>query len=407
MAGVRKIDNWLKLYHNYTADTESPSIFHKWIGLSTIAAALQRKTWFNFGRIKIYPNLFILLVSDPGVCRKTQAISYAEDIILEIPNIRLAPDATTREALMDDLQSAREADVLLPNGELMTHNSLTIMSGEFETFLGNKKDNAPMIITLTDFFDCKAKPFLKRTKHSGDSKIDAVWLNLIAATTPESISQCFPVSAIGGGLLSRMISVWAGERTRKIPIPENPPDNIRIELIHDLAMIARISGGYNFTDESRKWWNDWYNKYDEQSSNRICKDPAFRAWYSRKPMFVIKVAHVLAASKTNNLFLEIPDLEEGLKYLEEVEYNMGKVFSSIGRSAITVDVDIILKLVCQYKYVSERVLKQLVWKDMDSRKFENVIETAIQTGKIVRIYRDPRDNTKSRIGYVWRSKESA
>jgi hypothetical protein len=389
MAGVRKLKNWLDTYMEFTFETESEPLFHKWSGLSAVAAAMQRKVWFQLGRIRVHPNLFILLVSEPGIARKTQAIGYAEDLILEIPSIKLAADCTTREALMDDLELAgKDVEVQLPNGDLMKHNSLTIISGEFETFLGNKKDNASMLITLTDFFDCKNRPFKKRTKHSGNTNIEAVWLNLLAATTPESVAQCLPSSTIGGGLTSRMIYVWSNGMSKKVDVPEEPPDQMRTELIHDLAMISMMAGGFKFTPESREWWRDWYNSYDMKDNKRTCHDQAFGGWYSRKPTLLLKVAQVCSACQSSSMDMESWAFEEALKLLEETETEMGKVFGAVGRSLITADVDKITQIIKQHKAIKEKHLMQMVWRDMDSRKFDNVIDTVLRTGRVKRLFAD-------------------
>ena len=84
---MRKLHNWLDAYCEYTTDTESAPIFHKWVGLSMLAGVLRKKVWLSLGRIKIFPNLYVVLVAEPGVSRKSQSISYGVDILNEIPNI--------------------------------------------------------------------------------------------------------------------------------------------------------------------------------------------------------------------------------------------------------------------------------------------------------------------------------
>ena len=100
----RTLPDWITEYLRYTDNTESAAIFHKWTAISVIAAALRRKTWFNFGRIQVFPNMYIVFVSEPGIARKTQAISFGEEILTEINGITLAADTTTVQALLDDLK---------------------------------------------------------------------------------------------------------------------------------------------------------------------------------------------------------------------------------------------------------------------------------------------------------------
>ena len=85
----RKLADWLGTYIEYTKETESAPIFHRWVGLSILAAAMSKKVWLNLGRIKVFPNLYIVLVAEPGIARKSQAISYGIELMNEIDNIHI------------------------------------------------------------------------------------------------------------------------------------------------------------------------------------------------------------------------------------------------------------------------------------------------------------------------------
>ena len=51
------------------------------------------------------------------------------------------------------------------------------------------------------------------------------------------------------------------------------------------------------------------------------------------------------------------------------------------------------------KAVSEAVLLQIMWRDVDSKKFDNVITTAIRTGKVRRDFIGP-DGARG-VWYYW------
>jgi len=396
----RELSNWLTSYLKYTENTESAKIYHKWVGLSMLAAALRKKTWFNLGRLKTYPNLYVVLTSEPGVTRKTQAISYGTRILSQVPSIVMSADAITKEALLEDLEECAD-DAQLPDGTIFKHSSLSVISREFESFLGQKKENTKMLVLLTDLFDCEELPFKYRTKHSGSSTAPAVYLNLLAATTPDSLASSLPAIAIGGGLTSRIMFIFAEDKDHKEAIPEETAElkELKILLIKDLSKIARIVGGYQFTPESKEKWVEWYNNYDERSPARLCKDPAFHSWYSRKPTYVIKIALILAAAKSDNLVIEWNDFQESINTIETVELKMGKAFSAVGRSEITSDVEKVRALIERYKIISERVLMQLIWRDIDSNKFENVISTILRGGLARRDTVGPKG--EAGIYYYW------
>lgn len=413
----RRLANWLDGYYQYIADTESPMIFHKWTAFSLIAAALQKKVWFNFGRIKIYPNLFVVLVSEPGIARKTQAINFGEEIVSQVSQITTSADAITPQAMLEDLEAARMEEQMR-DGSTLIHNSLFIMSGEFESFLGQKGDNQKMVVLLTDLFDCKTRPYRYRTKHSGSNNIESPFLTLLAATTPDSLASALPARAIGGGLTSRILFPWAEDKGKKVAIPgvktwedllayrKDDPEiqKRKLDLISDLDVIHRMSGSYNYTEESFKWWNAWYNSYDERDPGRLCKDTAFKGWYSRKPLFVLKLGMILSASKRNTMTVTSDEFEEALVHLEEIEAGMENAFVAVGKSDIAAEVAEVTKIIRQEGIIAEKFIRQRTWRDIDDTKFDNVIKTIVNQRIANRIYTHPDTGAKG-IWYVWARKE--
>ena len=400
---TRRLKNWIESYMEYTFDTEPAVQFHEWVGLTVISMALRKKVWFRFGRIRIHPNIFAVLVSEPGLARKTQAITYGEEIVAEVSVIVTSADAITPQAMLQDLETSK-ADETMPDNTVLTHNSLSIISSEFESFLGQKKDNTKMLVLLTDLYDCKIRPYRYRTKGAGSNVISSPFLTLVAGTTPESLASSLPSTAIGGGLTTRILFIWADGKEKKVDVPETSAEikELKKHLIHDLTVMSRIVGAYTYTPESRKWWKEWYDNYEELSPNRLCKDPTFRGWYSRKPTLMLKVGMLLAAAKSNTLTVGIAELEEALVRIENVEATMHKSFAAVGRSEITPDVAMVMQIVQRQKSISEKQLMSLVWRDIDDKKFDNVINTCMKSGNVNRKYRSPEG--KPGIWYHWGGK---
>jgi len=63
----RQVKNWLDSYIKLHENTEPAAIFDRWVGYSMIAAALRRKVRLQLGRLTYYPNLYIVLVANPGI----------------------------------------------------------------------------------------------------------------------------------------------------------------------------------------------------------------------------------------------------------------------------------------------------------------------------------------------------
>ena len=387
---ARHLNNWLESYRDLMLDTEPAGIFDTWVGYSVIASALRRKTWLQLGRLIYFPNIYVVLVADPGVARKTQAIKHGVSFLTTVPDIIMSSDSATKEAMTDDIE-ASALDELQMDGTQLRHSSLSIISKEFESFLGQKKENTRMLTSLTDLFDCPDE-WSSRTRHSGSTKIVRPWLNLLAATTPDSLASSLPASAVGGGLTSRIMFVWAEKKKKSVAIPSMTPEEIIMQekLTKDLYQISRITGEYVMADSCIKKWVAWYDTYDEDESGvRVCTDKSFSGWYSRKPTYIIKVAMLCAAAESNTLVLEWRHIECAMQEVLNVEHVMGNAFKAIGKSDISAEVSSVEQIIRSYKWISEKQLMTIIWRDIDSSKFENVIDTLLKTGKVHREYKGP------------------
>jgi len=167
-------------------------------------------------------------------------------------------------------------------------------------------------------------------------------------------------------------------------------------LIKDLYQISRIAGDYSMSPEADANWFDWYMQYEEKDKNRICIDKSFAGWYSRKPTYILKLAINRAASESNDLVIEWRHIQAAIADILSVESDMGLVFRAIGKSDVTGEVDQVMQLIFDYKYISEQKLMSLIWRDIDSYKFQNVIETVCKTGRATKVFRGP----KNEVG-VW------
>ena len=381
---MRLLNNWIDSYMLYLENTEPAVRFHRWTAISVILGTLRKKVHLELGRIKVFPNLYIVFVAEPGIARKSQAISFGLRFLREIPDVVCSAEAITKEALLCDLE-ASATDEAMPDGSIYKHCSLNITSKEFETFIGQKKDNTKMIVLLTDLYDAEELPWKYRTKNSGSNVIPSVFINLLAATTPDSLASCLPATAIGGGLTSRILFVWASRKAKKVPRPfeTDQERSLGEQLQKDLYVISRIAGSYTFTPESATWWDNWYQEYDESDPHRRCKDRAFSSWYSRKPMMILKTAMACSAAETSHLTMEVPYLERAIEYIEELEEDMTKAFRGVGKSDIASEVSLVMQEVRYRGRLHKTELARVMIRDLDSASQQRVIDTVLSTGEFI------------------------
>lgn len=322
---------WLESYQQYTSNTEAPATFNIWVGLSTIASALQRKTYINFKgmHVTVYPNLFVVLCAPPGVCRKGTVINIGLELLRSLEGPKIIANDITREKILQDMKQAHRLE---SEFESVGHSSVTCVAEEFSTLLGFK--NIELLATLTALFNCDSE-YIYSTKTQGEDRIINPWINILAGTTPQWLQSSLPLEAIGGGFTSRIIFVVERKPGKRVALTDDiqdfPPELERT-LIHDLGEIYKMSGEFARTKEANELYREWYLEFT--SVQPSIPDERFLTYLSRKQIMVWKAAMLLSASASEDMVINETHVGTALQLLNDLEENMPMAFGGLGRSQI-------------------------------------------------------------------------
>src|SRR5690606_32154377 len=98
-------DSWIREYLRYTENTESPSMFHLWVGISTIASVIDRDVYINQCYYNIYPNLSIIVVAGYQECRSSTPLFIVVVLLRQLPHPpKPVSRKRTRECLIEAIQ---------------------------------------------------------------------------------------------------------------------------------------------------------------------------------------------------------------------------------------------------------------------------------------------------------------
>jgi hypothetical protein len=320
----RKLPDWIGAYLEYVDNSEPPENYKRWVGLSVIAACLQRKCVLQWGLDSIYPNLYVVLVGPAG-CRKGTAMGPGKGLLNSL-GINIAADSITREALIRDLKTIANF-VTMPDGTMALHSSLTVYSPELSVFIGH--NNPALMTALIDWFD-SASRWTYKTKNMGNDEIVGVWVNLLGATTPEMLQTVFPRDAVGSGLTSRIIFVVEDKKGKVCPAPflTQRQKALRVLLEDDLRQIFQMAGEFTMTEECFDLYVEWYSGVGQKPPFNAAN---FSSYFDRRSLHIRKLAMICSASRDNNMVLEAQDMERALNLLQEVEKKMPHAFGGMGK----------------------------------------------------------------------------
>ena len=364
--------NWLEAYLAYTNESKSPEIFHLWTGISIIAGALQRKVWFDMGYYKLYPNLYIVLVAPPGRCAKSTAMAIGRGMTTEVEYYPFAVESTSREKLIKSLS------LNYKDGQSV----LNVHASEFASFFATSAEK--MLVFLTDIFFAQ-ETWTHETLSGSTAQIKGPFVNVLAGTTPESLERDVAVSAVGVGLVSRIVFVYADTPRKRKWRPELSPDQVKLGdmLKADLKYISEhFKGPFTFTES----WNQAFQAYEDSQVDNPNQtgQSALDQFYERKSDHIKKIAMVLSAARKDTMILTEEDLQLTLETLAVVEKRMGEVFRGVGKNPLARDInDVLVEVLSDPAGVTRGELLLRFQTSLRIDELDEVLTTLQIQGKLI------------------------
>lgn len=381
----RKLENWLRSYSELTAISEAPDVFNFWTGVSAIAGVLRRNVWFEQIKFRWFPNFYIIFVAPPGIATKSSTANVGMRLLRDVEGVIMGPSSMTWQGLVLGLQKAQRLVAINDTGDPLTsqyvaQSAITCEVSELGTFLDPK--NGELTSVLIDLWDGKETPWERWLATKDDTKIENPWINIIAGTTPSWLRENASESMIGGGLASRVIFVYADKKKRTVAYLE---DEIQLddyhfresELLHDLNEIGNLRGRFNMTKEAFEFGRSWYDALWNSPESHLT-DEEFQGYRARKQTHVHKVAMVLCAAAGDSMLIDKTTLDLATKLMSGVEYDMHKVFASIGNSSTSKHVNTILTYLRIYSKLKRAELWRYCIKSMSPREFSEATDACVQ-----------------------------
>ena len=309
--------DWLASYLELTANLEAPEATHLWTALVLISAATRRKIYLDMNYGKIYPNLYVIMVAESARARKSTAMDFGHDLLVEtFPDIRIMQDSMTSQGLIKSLNhkvSIIKGDKI----EEELRSDVTIFADEIANLFSYERTrSAQMVIFLTTAYNCRAI-YDHTTVRDSTIRLYNLYPVLIGCTDPRNL-KVLPDDAVAG-LTGRLIWVIESERRKNNPgwKHKNSTELLRLQclreyLIHDLKRISNLQGEMIVEQEAQQVYSNWY----EVLSMKQSPDPTTDAFYYRCHVTVLRVATLLSLATSDNLVVTSKHMRGAITLIE-------------------------------------------------------------------------------------------
>lgn len=363
---MKDMQELLKEYFDYVGESEAPIVYHRWSFLSCLSASMGRTAYLEKGHFRVYPNIYVMLMGDPGA-RKSTSILIAKALMETAGYQWFSANHSTQDRFLSDLEDAGK-------GGLDEISPQFICAHEFNNFMGEQ--NVRFISALTELFD-GGSSFESRHRAGKNSVITNPYVVLLGGNTHQNFGSCFPPAIINNGFLSRMLLVW-GQKQKKVPNPPTLDPTKHRELADYLMQLRSNSiGAMSITPTARDAMDEIYDKWDGLDDGR------FLTYSERRNLHLQKLV-IICAGSLGKMLIEYKDVVLANTMLAGIERDFSRAIGEFGKSKTAEEASIVMNVL----YASKGpVSLNTIWSAVNTalQKYENlrdILHGLIAAGKI-------------------------
>jgi hypothetical protein len=380
-SGKRALESWIDRFVDHTKHVETPTIFRKWAGIATIAAALEQKVWITTSS-PMYPNLYTGMIAQPGV-GKTRIIAESAKLLLKLPDPYIAPTSINSSSLVDHLVDCKRTIINMPHAPL-EYNSMVILADELGTFMSEYDDG--LVAELTSFYDVTALPYGQRRRGNQlKIKIEKPQLNILFGSTPSNLMKFMPEGAWSQGFASRIIFIYSDEKNVIDDFSGDTPDAPE-DLIHDLKIINTLAGKFGVTEDYRNAVNNWRALGEPPKPTH----PRLLHYCTRRKAHLYRLSMISAIDRGNALILDKADFNRAMGWLLEAELDMAKIFKGQVEASASNAMEDIAHFISTKGEILETVVIRFAGERVRTHEILPMIEIMLKSGMIEATAKDRR-----------------
>lgn len=321
-----ELPDFFELFLDYTSGTEVPTFFYRWSMIAGLGAWLARDVWITHGHQKIYPNMYVVLMGDPGT-KKSTAIKRVKKLLKGAGYDTFAAEKISKEKFLLDLGSSSEAEAGdFLDGDLWNDTDVKecfIAADEFNDFFAN--NILEFCSTLGVLWDYDGI-YENKIKNGQSVQIPNPTISILGGTTATTFSTTFPPEIIGQGFFSRTIAVHARPTGKRITFPKSPSDEDTAIMYEYLTQIkGACQGELMMTDEARDLIDQIYQTWEE------LEDIRFQSYANRRLMHLLKMIIIHTMARLSPV-VEARDVIYANTVLHHTELFMPAAYGEFGQS---------------------------------------------------------------------------
>jgi Protein of unknown function (DUF3987) len=388
---------WLDVLLESAREAEAPDRYFFWAGLCTISAVARKNVYLQRGAFyKLYPNIFVALVSARSGLRKGIPIMVAKRLVTDLDSVRVISGCNSIQALTKELSLQQT----FRSGAVVNEAQGLMISDEFESFITEDPRALTYLTALHNTHEHE-ESWKKRLKGSPLEELKSPCLTLLVASNEALFESMVKQKDIEGGFIARTFIVH--ESRKKLINDLIYTDEEITELLekdaksHEFLMnrlreISKLSGKMTLSPKATIIYHNWYadlsnTDFDDKTGS-----------IDRLGDQVLKVAMLISISDSDSLVISDSDLITAIDAAQACIINTRVISMEKENGEINPVIEKILKELIK---APEQTLtrKYLMMKThVESSLMDRALDTLVQRGALS----EPKRNSKKEICYQMR-----
>lgn len=285
-------------YMEYMQDQETPVMYDFACACWILSNVLGRNVIVDRPRAPVHLNMYVILVSESGIMRKSTSIRHATSVLRDFYDqtdnrTMLVESKTSAGAMLNELHFASQRD---------GSSQMVFVASELAASFGRAAGMANMVALLTDLYDCPdvrtGGGTLTRQYTLGQStkiNLQNVYISFLGGTTPSWLERAITPTIIEGGFTSRCYFVVGKQRKRSIAWPDSQQDSgARQRLVDQLKEIKNESLNIpriGINSRGLATFKRWYE------TRLIHRDAYRESFESREDSHILRYAAIFAVNE--------------------------------------------------------------------------------------------------------------
>jgi hypothetical protein len=366
--------DFINLFIEYTKEYESPTSFWKWAAYTAIASVCRDNVHTKFGELKIYPNIYTLLLADSAVHRKGNPVKVCERLVHLVRNTKVISGRSSIQAILDELS---RGETNPETGKILKGGSCLFSAPELSAGIVSDPDAVKI---LTDIYDFREE-YTSRLRGSGLFKIQNVCFTMMAASNEDLLREVYDTKAIFGGLLGRTFLVKPDEfrPANSLFHLQNGHQHFE-QMINELQGMSKKFGEMEFSEDAIKEYEGWYEEFRESYRDK----PDKSGIAGRLHTGVIKLAMIFCMNRQQTLCVMMEDVRKAIDECIALIPNYKTFLMASGKSILAdVATTIINEIWAAEGHCStKRRILQKYWNQFDAETFDKATDTLTQAGML-------------------------